>query len=253
MHFILLLFFLVLFLFLLLFSNLRSQLQKKTKTIYVFWTGGFDSTFRICQLLTFHPSVKIQPIYLNFPIDDSVNKRVLRRNQSFELRSIDTITKEIKKQFPNTFSNLLPTLIFDQEIPIDKEIHFIFRQLWNQQRMRRPINQYSYMMQIAKQFNTKIDVSVEYAPHESRLFQLLEPYLSFYKENSFQNIDQYVMYFFHYFNFPTIYISKENMYQIAKNNNFSNILDMTWSCWYPINGKACQECIMCKARIIPHP
>ena len=35
-------------------------------------------------------------------------------------------------------------------------------------------------------------------------------------------------------------------------NNFSNILDMTWSCWYPINGKACQNCIMCKARIIPH-
>jgi hypothetical protein len=250
MHFILL--FVSSFIFLISYLFFPYILNSSRKTINVFWTGGFDSTFRICQLLTFYPSFLIQPIYLKFPIDDSINKRVLRRNQSFELRSIQKITKQINKQFSKTASNLLPIIVFHKEIPIDKEISFIFHQLYYQEKMRRPINQYSYMMQIAKLLNTKIDVSVEYSPHESRLFQLLEPYLPFYQKLSFHKIDKYIMYFFHYFNFPTIHISKENMYQIAKNNNFSNILDMTWSCWYPINGKACQHCIMCKARIIPH-
>ena len=33
-------------------------------------------------------------------------------------------------------------------------------------------------------------------------------------------------------------------------NNYDDILNLTWSCWYPKNGKPCGNCIMCKERII---
>jgi len=38
------------------------------------------------------------------------------------------------------------------------------------------------------------------------------------------------------------------MKQIAIENNFIDILRMTWSCWYPIDGKPCNKCSMCKHR-----
>ena len=35
---------------------------------YVFWTGGYDSTFRLCEMLVNEQKV-VQPIYINFNLD----------------------------------------------------------------------------------------------------------------------------------------------------------------------------------------
>ena len=43
------------------------------------------------------------------------------------------------------------------------------------------------------------------------------------------------------FRFSTLHLSKKDMLNIAKNNHFDNILKLTWSCWYPINGKPCKR------------
>ena len=50
--------------------------------------------------------------------------------------------------------------------------------------------------------------------------------------------------------FSTITKTKKDMLEISKKYNFENILEMTWSCWYPKNGKPCGKCIMCLERII---
>ena len=42
------------------------------------------------------------------------------------------------------------------------------------------------------------------------------------------------------------------MLQEAKTQDFDSILNNTWSCWYPKNGKHCGKCIMCKERIVPY-
>ena len=44
--------------------NIEYLKPKDSHIIHVFWTGGFDSTFRICQLLI-DEKRKVQPIYVN--------------------------------------------------------------------------------------------------------------------------------------------------------------------------------------------
>ena len=46
------------------------------------------------------------------------------------------------------------------------------------------------------------------------------------------------------------YLSKKNMYDIANKNGYHVFLEKTWSCWYPVNGKPCGRCVMCRERII---
>ena len=38
---------------------------------------------------------------------------------------------------------------------------------------------------------------------------------------------------------------------LLKSNKKHNILNLTWSCWYPRNGKPCGRCIMCRERYKP--
>lgn len=54
------------------------------KTIEIFWTGGYDSTFRICQLS--RKNVIIQPYYLSDK----------RKSETNELNAIKTITNKLK-------------------------------------------------------------------------------------------------------------------------------------------------------------
>ena len=45
-------------------------------------------------------------------------------------------------------------------------------------------------------------------------------------------------------------LSKENMLSIAKKNKYDDVLKLTWSCWFPQNGKPCGKCDMCVHRVI---
>ena len=39
------------------------------------------------------------------------------------------------------------------------------------------------------------------------------------------------------------------MMNIGKNEGFADILSISWSCWYPKNGKPCGKCGMCSYRV----
>ena len=47
--------------------------------------------------------------------------------------------------------------------------------------------------------------------------------------------------------------SKERLLYDAKLFGFANILEETWSCWFPNDGKPCKKCPMCRERIVSHP
>lgn len=47
-----------------------------------------------------------------------------------------------------------------------------------------------------------------------------------------------------------VHMTKDEMKQIVMNEDFIDILKITWSCWYPINNKPCQKCEMCKYRVL---
>ena len=47
---------------------------------------------------------------------------------------------------------------------------------------------------------------------------------------------------------PLYNIDRHEMINISKENDWIEILYMTWSCWYPDQNKPCGKCDMCKNR-----
>ena len=86
---------------------------------YLFWTGGYDSTFRLCQLLI-DEKKEVQPIYL-FLEDEFVDSdKFERRNKDEELQTMLNITRYIKQKFPHT-RKLLHDTYFVKHIQKDKK------------------------------------------------------------------------------------------------------------------------------------
>ena len=55
--------------------------------VYVFWTGGYDSTFRICQLLVRYKTA-VQPVYITDKyIDNHKENSTRRKNHINETNS----------------------------------------------------------------------------------------------------------------------------------------------------------------------
>ena len=80
---------------------------------YLFWTGGYDSTFRLCQLLI-NEKKKVLPIYISWKdLDNSPNKYYKRNNHKQEIKAINNIRKEIIKKFPEVKNNFMKTKIIN--------------------------------------------------------------------------------------------------------------------------------------------
>ena len=66
------------------------------KNRYIFWTGGFDSTFCILKAI-FIDNDTVIPIYLSGIIDNIPSKSVRRKNNKEEINSIQNIINVLKK------------------------------------------------------------------------------------------------------------------------------------------------------------
>ena len=71
-------------------------------TCFIFFTGGYDSTYRLCEAAIIEKKTVV-PIYINDPdIDNEKGKRVKRRNNAQETTSQKKIIDKIKAKFPET-------------------------------------------------------------------------------------------------------------------------------------------------------
>ena len=64
------------------------------KIHYLYWTGGYDSSYRLCEMLIIEKK-KVQPIYVSLPLDndcvteEKCNKLWVRRNRKEERASYE--------------------------------------------------------------------------------------------------------------------------------------------------------------------
>ena len=105
-------FIITLLLFCLIFVLNKFIFNKKkenysNKKIYIFWTGGYDSTFRLCQALIDEKKI-VQPIYVSDIIDNLPQSSTRRKNQKFEMNSMKKIINTLHQKFPYTRRTLLP-------------------------------------------------------------------------------------------------------------------------------------------------
>ena len=220
----------------------------KDDNTYLFWTGGFDSTFRLCELLIIEKK-QVVPIYITYPyLDNKIGSKYKRNSSVNEIHAMETIKKQLFKEYPFTKINLKKTMYIDY-LELDSVIKTKMRNLWKRKLNYRPITQCGGLAQVSKNLKIDIEMSVEDSPH-SKMRKIVMPYIGTYKDKiRIIKYDRDIQIFKNLI-FPLIYVSKKKMIKIAKINNFYSILNLTWSCWFPKNDKACGKCSMCRSRII---
>lgn len=229
------------------------------KPVPLFWTGGYDSTYRLCELLLIEKR-EVQPIYISANIDNDPGESTCRHNHIQEKAAMAKIRSTILSEYPGVNSKFMPTMVISKVV-LSETYKSAMLELYKQNLVRRPTCQYGALAYIAQ----KLTRMNKYAPAEicveneptSKMHRTIYPFIFKFrirKKATLNFIRSFNLlkgiHIFNSINFSTIYKSKSTMLDIAKKNNFENILNLTWSCWYPVNNKPCRKCIMCQERII---
>lgn len=208
-------------------------------SVSLLWTGGWDSTFRLLQLLLRY-RVAVAPHYLEDPT---------RASTPVELRTMARITGHLHRAHPHTCELLQPLRsIAVTDIPADPEIAAALREI----RRREYIgSQYAWLPAFCKQHAI---AGMELGVHlDDKVQALVRPFaLEFDHPGGFRSVRvdpahagtaEFTL--FRYFSFPLFHIDKVGMGRQADAEDWGAIMDMTWFCHAPVRGRPCGICAPC--------
>lgn len=204
----------------------------------ILWTGGWDSTFRVLDLVL-NKNEKIQPYYVYDNRRKSTEMEIKTMNKIKEM--ISDVNKEAAQKIAKTkFINL-------EEIPKNEKITKSFKDLKSQSHLG---GQYDWLARYCEDNNIdelelcihKDDTVEGFIRHDVALVEKEND--RFYKLKD--NPSQKELSIFSYYNFPLLDMTKLEMEKKAKNSGFGHIMEVTWFCHSPINEKPCGMCNPCK-------
>lgn len=216
-------------------------MQEKIEPVNLLWTGGWDSTFRLAQLILILKK-KVQPYYI---IDS--NRKSLRQ----EIIAIEKITKMLFEKEATAKKLLLPIKFsLTSEIRINQNISSTYKRL----KVLSSIgSQYDWLARFC--FDNSIsnmELCIE-KEENGRAYRIIkdcivllntETYSSYIVDKKFEQTDTYEL--FKFFSFPIIHISKSEMAEIARDYDFIEILHASWFCHNPLkNSVPCGTCNPC--------
>ena len=242
-------------------QNKNVMINPSVPIHYVFWTGGYDSTFIVLYYLyetySNKNNILIQPIYLSGCVDNMVcHSDDSRQSKKYEMETMDKIRSRIPEELRK---RLLPTIVIS-DIEIDDDIDAKAKALFRVGHSTRPRNQYASIAQVCKNRSISGAVGVVRDDDHDNWGKIVgniknkntsDAQLDIHDIKDIQDIKDIKEYsIFSEFRFPTIFLSKQEMMEIARRYRFDSILSLSWSCWFPVDGKPCGKCNMCKTRII---
>jgi hypothetical protein len=178
--------------------------------------------------------MKVQPIYV---ID------LKQRSPIYELMAMNKIRSALYKRGV-VKERLRPTVYIDRsEIEIDDEIAKSWK---NIKRQRHIGHQYVWIASLCKQYNLQgIELSIQSRDNEEDPSETM----AYYLEES--RMDANAKAVFKYFSLPLLKLSKKEMQDIAKQENWMDIMDLTWFCHHPLyhpfkKGMPCGVCNPCR-------
>ena len=205
--------------------------------VKVLWTGGYDSSFRICQLSKL--PVKIQPYYL-------LGERL---STSKELEAMRNITAALKAK-PDTRCIFLDLKI----IPKDEweevsEVSAAYEELKEKKKLG---TQYEWLGWYAYK-NPGLELTVQKGGRIDALLQsynaakeVNDPIIGRYYVVDKDKAPQYINLIFGNYHFPIFDFTKVEMREEYIRMNCGEVIDMTWFCHRPIDGQACGSCPPCR-------
>lgn len=216
-------------------------MNPNNKPINLLWTGGWDSTFRLLQLLVDYKA-EVQPYYI---IDTG------RRSTLKEIDTRYSIIKTIQNRYPYTKDLILPTKYFALgDIKKNEAITEKFKILKSELHIGA---QYDWLSRFAQQFNIEdLELSIEKSDRnthfkDTSIFNpIKEAFLGvIYKVKS--NLpNSHPKSIFKPFHFPILDFSKIDMSAHSKKMGYNDILSASWFCFSPVDGLPCGLCNPCK-------
>jgi len=234
-------------------STLTPERQAHTaEAVQLLWTGGWDSSFRLLQLLA-GTEQYIQPYYI---IDTE------RRSTLTEVAQMSKIRAQAYQRFSNAKERLLPTVIVAVgDIAPDQAITDSYHQLLHKTFLG---SQYDWLARFAKEHQLhrlelavdRRDLDPEELAKEGGLYYYLKDRIArgedektgsyFYMDSGNDEDDLRV---FQDFRFPVIDMAKPEMKKEAEEGGYLDLLMNTWFCFRPIFGKPCGFCNPCRLAI----
>lgn len=250
------------------------------QTIEIFWTGGFDSTFRVVQLSRY--PIMLQPVYITGIASD------VRKNEYYELRAIKQITALLKEK-PETKAEILPLKIVGNHIedkvekdpdfvyemlPHDHSVAVAFRRIYvsllaprrSQLSTKRGSmnaanldvyisSQYQWLAMYANSRDNPVEVGIT-AGYVNKFLGAIGG-SNAVEEIDYDGIKQYVLsekkcqspdgfkvfgnFAFSFYNAP----QKREIVDEYKRMGCEDVMDLTWFCFDPIDGMPCGQCWTC--------
>jgi hypothetical protein len=210
--------------------------------VEIFWTGGWDSTFRVLSLLLEH-RLPVAPIYL---LDRT------RPSMQIEIDTMDRIRAALAEAHPETRAMLLPTTMSEvTDIAPDADIQAAGDRLAAQRGIG---NQYAWLARYCKQHGKhEIELCAEYGRHtgagivmQDNIAPAMSPhgYPIHRVPPDAPNHDAYLV--FGAFAFGMIKVSRHEMVDVVKRNGWSKLMGLTWFCHRPVgNQRPCGLCNPC--------
>lgn len=209
------------------------------ETIDLLWTSGWDSTFRLLAAL-FLEDVVVRPHY----IADRA-----RRSTNIELTAMDQIRSAVAKARPGMEARVLPLVLAElDEIPDHAPTSAQFERL----AARGAIgSQYEWIARYAISAGLDdLELSIH---HDDRAKVYLdgkvekirdEPFAAYRLAETQRGTD---LGLFSRFTFPIFDLTKVQMREIARQQGFLEILELSWFCHKPLAGRApCGICNPCR-------
>lgn len=213
------------------------------RKIYLLWTGGWDSTFRLIQAAR-EPENLVQPIYV-------VSSSSERLSIPYEKRAQKTILEKLAED-KNIKGKILPVKeVLVSDIPADDEITGAL------EKIREDIlvgKQYDYLARYAKSAGVHLELAVEWAENPANFDKAMKKYCVLKWEDGVQRIDSEKSSregasLFRYFDFPIYHLTENDMIAELEKWGELDIMKNIWFCAEPLNGEPCGTCSTCIQKI----
>ena len=212
--------------------------------VRIFWSGGFDSSFRMVQLSK--QNVTIQPYYI---CDD------LRRRKQRELHAIASITEDIENN-PKTNCTILPLIKKRvEDIPHDEQILEAYTRLTT--KIGHLPMQYYWLASFCKAENI-FGIELGTVKHDDDLPWVIdacgkvtainEGNISYYIVDSAESSRDLSLVLGR-FRFPLFDTTKKRLVELYEEYGYGHVIDNTCFCRMPINREPCGTCPTCRFAI----
>ena len=213
--------------------------EQSPEAASLLWTGGWDSTFRLLQLLLV-VGTKVQPYYI---IDE------VRRSTDIEIKTIRIIKEQLFTKYPKTKELLLETIFTKvSDIRPNPKLTSVFEKLLKHKYIG---SQYEWLARYCDENEIEgMELSIH---RDDKAHEVLKPFVTrvqtklgnCYKlSEESRGSKEYEL--FRFFEFPLFDLSKRDMQDIAKKDGFEDLMNLTWFCHEPRAGsRPCGVCNPC--------